>query len=157
MIKEIFLSIFRLAIVVVVVVLTTLMLVEIGKEKEVIVDTIESPSVSLFDSNNNEVTKINYVNLIPNEQFVYYLVLNNYNDLSYRIVFDIFTNAELIFDLEIKVNDEVVIFNNYRGTTNWIESSDDEITYEINFFFSSTNNNLQNKEMNFDIKVEKFI
>lgn len=149
-------SLYKIIITTLVITLTVLLIIEVRVKEQVVVETINSNNVSLFDCDHNEVECISFENLNPYEEINYYVKLENYNvdNLEYRIVVDILSSTQITNNLEVKFNNQILEFNNYRGVSNWDYTKNDEEYFLLSFKYNSTSNNLQNSLIEFDFRIE---
>lgn len=149
-------SLFRIISALLITILTVLLIVEVTKEENIIVETLDSCNVSLYDSELEEVDCIEFNNFNPYEEITYFIKLENYNEnnLKYRVVFDVLSSVELSKYIDITFGDELLIFTNYRAVSNWCSTNDDELLLKFKIKLNSSNNNLQDLSMNFDFRIE---
>ncbi|MFI3252281.1 MAG: hypothetical protein R3Y60_03975 [bacterium] len=156
MIREIGVTLCRVVVLTLIVVLTILLIVEVSKETVYVYEVLDSPNITLYDNSGNEINEINDIILSSNESPVYKLKLENYNEegLEYRIVFDVFTEYDILQYLEITFDDKSIPFSGYRGASNWMSTDCSVITYDLIFSLKSTSNIYQSTEILFDFRIE---
>lgn len=152
MIKE---CLFKILTASLIVVLSVLLIIEVTTKKTVI-DYLESSNLSLYDNELNELDCIEFDNLNPFEELTYYLKLENYNieDLEYRVIFHVVSVNLLIDYLDITCNDESLSFYNYKGSSEWLCTNENEVFLKINIKINDSINELQNLLLEFDLCVE---
>ncbi len=146
-------SLFKIITAVIVTIITMFIIFELSSE-EIIVEDVYSSNVSLLNENKEEIDLVEINNLIPYEEHNYFIKLSNYNDLEYRIIFDVITNIVICEYLEVSFNNELLQFDNYRGVSNWSKAVSNEEIFEFSIKLNSDNNILQNLEVEFDFRIE---
>ncbi len=152
-------SLYEILITLLVITLTVLLIIEVRVKEESVVETIESNNVKLFDEFDNELDCIKFDNLNPYEEIIYYVKLTNYNveNLEYRVVFDLISSIEILECLEVRFNNELLEFTNYKGVSDWYSTNNEEECFSFSLKYNSSNNEYQNLLIGFDFRIESVI